>query len=161
MLQEISQEELEQRVAIVKRFKRLLELQRKKFQEYLEVLQLQEGKIAQDDADSLLAHTELETQILRGIEALQKVIDPMRELYEQNRATGTEADDMPVWRVKEELSKLQTQVASQNEKNRRLLRDRMAQIKKQIAEFRNPYRSLNSIYAQKQFGSATRVKVEV
>lgn len=158
MSYEISQEELDQRVAIVKRFKRLLELQRKKFQEYLEVLQLQETKIAQDDADSLLSHTELETQILRGIEALQKVIDPMRELYEKNRS---EADDLPVWRVKEELSKLQLQVASQNEKNRRLLKDRMVQIKKQIAEFRNPYRSLNSIYAQKQFGAATRVKVEV
>ena len=158
MLQEISQEELEQRVAIVKRFRRLLELQRKKFQEYLEVLQLQEGKIAQDDADSLLAHTELETQILRGIASLQKVIDPMSELYEKDHS---EADDMPVWRVKEELSKLQAQVASQNEKNRRLLKERMAQIKKQIAEFRNPYRSLNSIYAQKQFGTATRVKVKV
>ena len=50
---------------------------------------------------------------------------------------------------------------AQNEKNRSLLKVRMVQLKKQISDFRNPYRSLNSIYAQKSSSSGTRIQIEV
>ena len=54
MEQKISKEELDERVAILKKFRMLLEQQRKKFQEYLKVLESQENKIAEEDSDSLM-----------------------------------------------------------------------------------------------------------
>ena len=49
MEKEISQEELEERIAIIKRFKKLLQQQRNKFEEYLLVLEKQSGKIEKED----------------------------------------------------------------------------------------------------------------
>ena len=86
MEQKISKEELDERVAILKKFRMLLEQQRKKFQEYLKVLESQENKIAEEDSDSLIAHSELEAQIVQGIGSLQKVIVPMQELYNKSGA---------------------------------------------------------------------------
>ena len=47
---ELSAKELEERIAILRRFKSLLEQQRNKFQEYLTVLENQQNKIEKDDA---------------------------------------------------------------------------------------------------------------
>ena len=141
MEQKISKEELDERVAILKKFRMLLEQQRKKFQEYLKVLESQENKIAEEDSDSLIAHS---------------------ELYNKSGAAFYNPKEaLPVSQIQDDLSKLQSQVLAQNEKNRSLLKVRMVQLKKQISDFRNPYRSLNSIYAQKSSSSGTRIQIEV
>ncbi|MBR3548799.1 MAG: flagellar biosynthesis protein FlgN, partial [Treponema sp.] len=80
-VENLSKEELDERVAILKRFRALLEQQRTKFREYLKVLESQEKRINAEDAESLLAHTELEKRIVKGIASLQKVIVPMQDLY--------------------------------------------------------------------------------
>ena len=69
----ISQEELEERVAVLHRFKTLLQQQRNKFQEYLTVLEKQQDSITSENPEKLLAHTELEQEIVRNISTLQKV----------------------------------------------------------------------------------------
>ena len=55
MNQKLTQAELDERIQILKRFRSLLEQQRKKFQEYLKVLEAQESKISEEDAEALLA----------------------------------------------------------------------------------------------------------
>ena len=55
----LSQEELNERIQILKKFRQLLEQQRTKFQEYLKVLEAQESKINEENAEALLAHSEL------------------------------------------------------------------------------------------------------
>ena len=56
---EISQEELNERIALLRRFRSLLEQQRGKFQEYLNVLEKQQDSITSENPENLLAHTEL------------------------------------------------------------------------------------------------------
>ncbi len=110
----------------------------------------------------MIAHSELEAQIVQGIGSLQKVIVPMQELYNKSGAAFYNPKEaLPVSQIQNDLSKLQSQVLAQNEKNRSLLKVRMVQLKKQISDFRNPYRSLNSIYAQKSSSAGTRIQVEV
>ena len=150
MEEKLTQEELDERVAILKRFRMLLEQQRTKFQEYLAVLELQESKISAEDADALIAHSELEAQIVAGIGSLQKVIVPMQKLYQSTKAaTYNPQEAVPVNELQNDLEKLQTQVLQQNEKNRALLRTHISDIKKQIVEFKNPYRNRKSIYAER------------
>lgn len=157
----LSQEELNERIQILKKFRQLLEQQRTKFQEYLKVLEAQESKINEENAEALLAHSELEAQIVKGIGSLQKVIVPMQDLVTRTHAaTYNPADAKPVEDIKAELAKLQGQVLKQNEKNRNLLKFHMAQVKEQIQEFKNPYRSLNSVYFT-TMTTGSRIQVEV
>ena len=108
MEQKLTQAELDERILILKRFRSLLEQQRTKFQEYLKVLEAQESKISEEDAEALLAHSELETEIVANIGSLQKVIVPMQDLYNRSRAaTYNPADAVPITRIQSDIEKLQ------------------------------------------------------
>lgn len=161
MEQRLTQEELDERILILKRFRTLLEQQRTKFQEYLKVLEAQESKISEEDAEALLAHSELETEIVANIGSLQKVIAPMEELYNRSKAaTYNPADAVPISRIQNDLARLQTQVLAQNERNRTLLKSHMTTLRQQISEFKNPYRTVASVYSQTATVGA-RIQVEV
>ena len=112
---EISQEELNERVAILRKFRSLLEQQREKFREYLKVLEKQETSIEKEDSEKLLAHTELEQQVLSNIMNLQKVIVPMSEIYQKKNSNKDEAS---VIEIQNDLAELQHKVLLQNQKNR-------------------------------------------
>ncbi|MBQ2600944.1 MAG: flagellar biosynthesis protein FlgN [Treponema sp.] len=156
----LSQEELAERVAIIKRFKALLENQRSKFQEYLNVLEMQENQIASQNAEALMAHSELENQIVEGIGSLQKVIVPMKKLYlgiKSSASTYNPADIIPIEKLQDDLSNLQTQVIAQNERNRRLIKLQMGEIREQMVAIKNPYRSRQSVYADVESGNLVQV----
>ena len=161
MEQRLTQAELDQRILILKRFRSLLEQQRTKFQQYLKVLEAQESKITEEDAESLLAHSELETEIVANITSLQKVIVPMEALYNKSKAaTYNPAEAVPVSRIQSDLKKLQSQVLAQNERNRVLLKSLMESLRQQISEFKNPYRTVSSIYT-KTATAGSRIQVNV
>ncbi|MCR4631355.1 MAG: flagellar protein FlgN [Treponema sp.] len=149
---DISKEELEERVAIIHRFKALLEQQRGKFQEYLTVLEKQQDSITSENPDNLLAHTELEQQIVKNLSNLQKVIVPMKKLY--NAGSGSAAtsaqEDAEIMKIQNDLSDLQSKVMKQNEINRDLLKVHIEQLRTQITNFKNPYKNNRSVYAATQ-----------
>ena len=154
---EITQEELNERVAILRRFKSLLEEQRVKFREYLTVLEKQQDSITSENPESLLAHTELEQQVVKNIANLQKVIVPMSKMYKAKAG-----DDASIQKIQNELSDLQDKVLKQNAINRDLLKVHIEQLRAQIAGFKNPYKANKSVYANVQTQNvATMVHVEV
>lgn len=148
-MEEITQEELNERVEILKKLRALLEMQRNKFKEYLKVLEQQEHSIETENSEALIMHTELEQEVVKGIANLQKVIIPMSELYKSSSSSDDNISDSAVNELQKDLSTLQNKVLAQNEKNRELLRTHMTQIKTQIEQFKNPYRNVKSVYAQK------------
>ena len=155
---EITQEELNERVAILRRFRTLLEQQRGKFREYLTVLEKQQDSISSENTEALLAHTELEQQVVKNLMNLQKVIVPMKKMY-QSSVPDIE-QDKEINEIQNELTSLQERVLAQNKINRDLLRVHLDQIKMQLSNIKNPYRNLHSVYAQKQPVSQL-VEVEV
>ena len=148
-MEEITQEELNERVEILKKLRALLEMQRNKFREYLKVLEQQEHSIETENSEALIMHTELEQEVVKGIANLQKVIIPMSELYKSSSSSDGNISDSAVNELQKDLSTLQNKVLAQNEKNRELLRTHMTQIKTQIEQFKNPYRNVKSVYGQK------------
>ncbi len=159
---ELSKEEIDERISVLKRFRELLEKQREKFAQYLKVLELQEAKITSEDTDSLLAHTELESEIVSGIMNLQKVIVPMESLYNSFRTQYNPKEAIPVSVIQNDLEALQKKVLKQNEKNRELLKVHMTTLRQQIQNFKNPYRNSRSIYASKAAMSAgSRIAIEI
>lgn len=159
---EISQEELNERVALLKKFKQLLQQQRGKFQEYLNVLEKQQDSITEEDPEKLLAHTELEQQVVKNLSNLQKVIVPMTKMYRKTSNLQTVTEDVEIQKLQNELSDLQNKVLKQNEINRDLLRIHIDQIKAHLNNFKNPYKNNRSVYANAQPQKvATMVHVEV
>ncbi len=149
MEEKLTQAELDERVAILRRFRTLLEQQRQKFRDYLKVLELQENKINEEDADALIAHTELETQIVSSIGSLQKVILPMQKLYNSSKAAVYNPQDaIPINSIQDDLERLQKQVLVQNERNRELLKTHISTIKNQLNELQNPYKNSRSVYSE-------------
>jgi len=159
MKENLTEDELNERIAIIKRFKMLLEQQRAKFQEYLFVLEKQHEEIEADDTDSMYLHTDLENQIVSSIKNLQKVIVPMNELYTSTSGSNN-SDDSAITQIQSDLENLQKKVLIQNEKNRELLNIRMNQLKTQITNFtaNNPYRGRRSVYADRQAGNMISIE---
>ena len=146
---ELSQEEINERVAILKRFRHLLEQQRNKFKEYLVVLEKQEQGIKSEDDTVIVAQAELEQQIVSNITNLQKVIVPIENMYKE-KGIALSAE---IPQIQKELTELQKAVLTQNEKNQSLLKEHMIELKNRISNFSNPrfnpYAKNTSIYSQK------------
>ena len=144
---QLSEEELNERVALLKRFKELLEKQRQKFKDYLNVLEKQQTVIQNQDTEALLVHTEIEQQIVANIQNLQKVIEPIEQMYIASSLDSEKNNlDMEIPTLKTDLAKLQKDVLNQNNKNRELLKTQMAQLREKIDGIKNPYKYNKSIY---------------
>ena len=147
---ELTQEELNERVALLRKFRSVLEQQRNKFQEYLTVLEKQQDSITKENPESLIAHTELEQQVVKNIANLQKVIIPMSKMYNQSLPMAHTTEDAGITQIQNELNDLQNRVLKQNQINRDLLREHIESIRNQIQNFKNPYKNARSVYAQPQ-----------
>ena len=140
----LNDSEIAERVAVLKRFRSLLEQQRLKFHEYLTVLEKQEKSISDENTDAVLQHTELEESIIAEIFTIQKVIDPLEYMYTA-MCNNTAHTDIP--RLKTDLDDLQKRVLAQNKKNRELLQTHITGLRQQIASLKRPYAHKESIYA--------------
>lgn len=140
----LTEEQVAERVSILKRFKKLLDEQRAKFRDYLSVLEKQEKMISSGDVDAIVRHTELEQGIISEIYTIQKVIDPLENMY---RATHPDQRDAEIPRLKTDLEKLRKDVLVQNEKNRELLKSHMQLLRQKVLSIKNPYANRSSVYA--------------
>jgi len=130
----LSADELAQRIAVVRRFRELLIQQRERFNNYLAVLEKQQDIIRTGNAEELLAQVELEEQIVADIFSIQKVIDPLEDMYQAVIPFST-ADDVPVLKVA--LENLKNRAISQFDHNKDLLASRMAELRTEITELKN------------------------
>lgn len=141
---ELSNEEVAQRVAVLKRFRELLVQQRERFNDYLQVLDKQKEVIQKGDAEALLSHVELEEQIVADIYAIQKVVDPLEDLYKA--AYPDREGEVP--KLKAALDDLKVEAVARSERNRDLLSKRMEELRTEIKALRNnPFASRRSVYA--------------
>ncbi|MDR1575669.1 MAG: flagellar biosynthesis protein FlgN [Treponema sp.] len=136
--------ELAQRVAILRRFRTLLQEQRDRFRRYLEVLDKQRELIESGSVDDMLNHVELEEQIVADIFSIQKVTDPLEEMYRtlvsgiSGAPPAESADDVPG--LKAALEDLKNDAVIRSSRNRELLSRRMAALRSEINILRNnPY----------------------
>lgn len=151
----LTQEQVDERVAILKRFKLMLEAQRTKFREYLVVLEKQAEMISSDNIDAMVTHTEIEQSIISEIYTIQKVIDPLEAMY---RTAHPEIADADIPHLKADLGQLQKDVMEQNEKNRGLLKSHMQVLRQKVISIQNPYAKRSSVYASDSH-TATRIDI--
>ena len=144
---ELSSNELAQRVAVLRRFKILLTQQRDRFRSYLDLLDKQQNVIESGSAEDLLAYVDLEEKIVADIFSIQKVIDPLEEMYNTickpnfNIAISAQADSPDeVPSLKASLENLKSEAIVRSTKNKELLSKRMGELRSEITALRNnPY----------------------
>ena len=141
--QELTQDQVDERIAILKRFRVLLEQQRQKFRDYLVVLEKQEEMIHADNVDAMVSHAEIEQSIVAEIYTIQKVIDPLEDMY---HAAHPEIPDSEIPKLKTDLDELRKEVLVQNEKNRDLLKSHMQLLRQKVGSINTPH-ARRSIYA--------------
>jgi hypothetical protein len=138
---ELSEEELQERVAILKRFREMLLAQREKFRKYLRILEHQEEDIANDDIEKLQEHANLEREVIGEIETFQKVIDPLETMYRHSYPQQTHPEKhQDIEELRRSLDSLQEQALAHNAKNRELLNKRMQEINNQLLSIKRPQR---------------------
>lgn len=142
--EELSDKEFQQRVAVLKRFRELLERQREKFADYLKVLERQKADIESDNVDALVSHVEIEQSIVSEIFTFQKVIDPLEDMYRAAYHVAEIPSDIP--RIQADLGELKEEVLKRNQENRGLLKQRMSMLRQEITGLRNPFQKSKSIY---------------
>jgi len=141
--------ELAQRVAILRRFKTLLTQQRDRFRSYLNLLEKQQNIIEKGSPEELLNYVEMEEQIVADIFSIQKVIDPLEEMYytvtavqkpQAKKAGNSSSGQDEVPGLKASLDKLKSEAVIQSAKNKELLSKRMLELRSEIKALRNnPY----------------------
>ena len=137
---EISSSELKQRVALLKRFKELLKAQRERLRVYLDSLDRQKDIIQGGTTDDLIRHVELEENIISDIFSIQKVIDPLEQMYHSVKQDFSQSEGLEVSSLKETLENLKADAAVRSERNKELLSRRMVEIRSEIKSLRNnPY----------------------
>ncbi|MDR0502812.1 MAG: flagellar biosynthesis protein FlgN [Treponema sp.] len=141
---DIDSAELAQRVAILRRFKTLLTQQRDRFRSYLDILDKQQNTIESGSAEDLLTYVEIEEKIVADIFSIQKVIDPLEEMYYTVISGNgplhekTAQDDVPD--IKASLDRLKSEAVIRSTKNKELLSKRMLELRSEITTLRNnPY----------------------
>jgi len=151
----LSRQELDERVAVLKRFRELLVRQRDKFHDYMGLLDRQRSDIENGDVDALVAHVELEQGIVSEIFAVQKVIDPLEDMY---RSAYAGAAPEGVDELRSTLSTLKEEVVTRNTANRALLKQRMDMLRHQIMSVNNPYAKRKSVYSSAAEPTALDIK---
>ena len=138
--EKISDVELSQRIAVIKRFKELLKAQRERFVAYLDSLDNQKDVIQRGNADDLIHHVELEEKIITDIFSIQKVIDPLEDMYHSAKPEFQAAEGDEVSDLKNALESLKTEAVVRSERNKELLSLRMTELRSEIKTLRsNPY----------------------
>jgi len=147
----IDSAELAQRVAVLRRFKTLLSQQRDRFRSYLNLLEKQQNVIESGSAEDLLTYVEIEEKIVADIFSIQKVIDPLEEMYYtvvsgyepekalRGKAAKSESSE-EVSGLKASLERLKSEAIVRSTKNKELLSKRMLELRQEIKTLRNnPY----------------------
>ena len=157
----ISEEEVHERAALLRRFKSLLEEKRKKFREYLNALEELEKTIAVRDTERIEQQSILGEAIVGEIYTIQKVIDPIEAMYrDMGSAKASAADEERVIpELQADLSKLQCDIEKQNKRNRSLLKSAMGQLRGEIARLKKPYARKNVFATESD--SATVVDMRI
>jgi len=145
--EEIDSAELAQRVAVLRRFKILLTQQRDRFRSYMDLLEKQQNIIESGSAEDLLTYVEIEEKIVADIFSIQKVIDPLEEMYysvlskHDDGKTSVRIDNPEeVSGLKASLEKLKSEAVIRSTKNKELLSKRMLELRQEIKTLRNnPY----------------------
>jgi hypothetical protein len=137
-------DQVEQKVRVLLRLRRYLEHQRGRFLNYLVLLEQQNAAIRSGDIDRLRQYIVLEQSIVGDIANLQRVIDPLKDLYRHSYPH----EERSIATLESSLKRLCERVLTRNAENRRVLEDRLETLRLEIKEVSRRIKPALSPYAR-------------
>jgi hypothetical protein len=129
-------EEIDQRVISLKRYRRMLDLQREKLQGYLAVIDSREAALSVANYERLEEYTVLEQEAIKGLLTVQRCLEPLKVLYLQlNPGENKEVQSM-----ESRLERLRQEVLQRNQESRALLRTQAQLLRTEISRVRSQKR---------------------
>ena len=129
-MSELSETEIRERVAILKRFKQALVRQRDRFKHQL--LMLEQRGTSADSEDDLEFHIAMEQSIVKEIASFERTIEPLETLYRAHDPAG--AREIPA--LREALERTREEVVRRTEYNREILQHQVEAIRDEISTLR-------------------------
>ena len=146
----LTQGEIEERTAILRRFREALLRQRERFNRYLEMLEQQapgedsrdRGDPHRSDLHQIEIHVEMQQAIIHEIASFEQVIEPLQLMYREHDPDG--AADLP--HLKAALERTRDQVLRHTIRSRELLKQEISSLRSEISSLRIMRRN-QSLYA--------------
>ncbi|GAB6089270.1 hypothetical protein [Spirochaeta dissipatitropha] len=130
--------DISQHEAILRRLRKLLEQQRSRFQDYLDVLDSQYEHLEADSLEGLESRLSLETEILEQLIETQKTIAPLEQMYRRQPGAGQLPSD--ILNMQQNLTGLRERIARRTEQNHVKLVEKAELLGKKITDLRIPKR---------------------
>jgi len=125
-------ESLDQRIAVLQRYRRMLELQRDRLGQYLQVIDARELAVASGDFDGLEEYSCQEQEAVRGLLAVQDCLAPLQKMYQSLIPGGApEIADL-----EQRLERLRQEILKRNAESRNLLRAHADALKLELGKIR-------------------------
>ena len=119
------QNELNERIAFLHRFKNVLITQRERFQAYLDILERGEGATGSPD-EILEFHVALEEAVVRDIALFERSIRPLEAIYEAEHSDNDPPGDIP--QIREALTRTREELVARTRTNRAVLRRQIEEL---------------------------------
>jgi hypothetical protein len=139
----LTQSEIDERAAILRRFREALLRQRERFSEYLQMLEQQSADGSEwTNPEQIEIHVKMEEAIVHEIASFGQVVAPLQLMYQELDPEG--AAELP--RLEASLERTREEVLRRTERSRELLKQQITTLRSEISELR-VMRRTRSLYA--------------
>jgi hypothetical protein len=118
-------QELNERIAFLHKFKRALQRQRERFQAYLDLLERGESAGGSPD-EALEFHVALEEAVVRDIAVFEQSIRPLEAIYEARRPDDDQSSEIP--QIRAALAHTREELVARTRVSRAELRRQIEQL---------------------------------
>jgi hypothetical protein len=132
---------------LAKKIRENLVSQRNKLEEYLTILEKENNDIIEEDADKLIAHIDLEKNIIEDLTDFKKILEPLEKMY----SNSPYKKDDNLMNLKTSLDRLTGQVKEKSVANKEKLEIVLEKVKLNLANvsaknkiFKNTYETARS-----------------
>lgn len=125
-------EDLDQRVAVLRRYRRMLDLQKERLSSYLEVVDSREAALNSGAFEDFETYTVLEQEAVKGIQTVQRCLEPLKQLYLELHPEGSP----DIAQLEDRLERLRLEVLRRNEQSRSALKTYAATLRTEITKLR-------------------------
>lgn len=125
-------EDLDQRVAVLRRYRKMLDLQKDKLSSYLEVVDSREAALQSGTFEDFETYTVLEQEAVKGIQTVQRCLEPLKQLYLELHPEGSP----DIANLEARLERLRQEVLIRNEESRSALRTYAGSLRMELAKLR-------------------------
>jgi len=127
-------EQLTKRITVLRRYRRMLELQRDRLQGYLHLIDQREDAIHLGDVNRLETYTQQEQQVLKGVMAVQRCLEPLAVMYRDAEPEGSPDID----ELHDRLEALRLKILARNAESRSVLKMHMENLRQEISHLKIP-----------------------